>query len=102
MLDWRIESQGTWVLEAHAHGMPVFADPDIGVDLRMSDKWFTRRICLRPGFALGHVHIARDQRGKETNYDFRLGESKVTARANANAITHGPKAQARSRGLTRP
>jgi hypothetical protein len=82
VLDRRIDGKGTWVLQAHTHGTPIFADPDIGVDLRMTETWFTveylcDRIAPSDVFRLRAINA-----GKETNYDFRLAENKVTAIAN--------------------
>jgi hypothetical protein len=82
VLDRRIDTRGTWILRAHAHGTPVFADADIGVDMRMTDSWFTvEYLCDRTAppdvFKLRAINA-----GKETNYDFRLAEHEVTSIGN--------------------
>jgi hypothetical protein len=95
VLDLRVDSKGLWVLQAHAHGAPVFADADIGVDLRMTDTWFTvEYACDR--ISPSDIFLLRASNGgADTNYDFRLVERKVTATANgkcyfAQAKTRSP------------
>jgi hypothetical protein len=82
VLDRRIDSKGIWVLQAHAHGTPLFTDTDIGVDLHMTDTWFTvQYACDR--VSPSDVFLLRaTNAGAETNYDFRLVERSVTATAS--------------------
>ena len=91
LLDRRIDSKGTWVLQAHAHGTPVFADPDIGVELRMTETWFTRRISLRPDLALGHVQIARDQRWQGDELRFSPGREQGHFHSELEMLFARPK-----------
>jgi hypothetical protein len=78
ILDWRIEKGGSWVLDAHVRGAPVFADNDIGVDLRMSDKWFTfEYACDRASPTDVFFMRATNGEGDQT-YEFRLWERAIS------------------------
>jgi hypothetical protein len=82
VLDRRIDTRGTWILQAHAHGTPVFADADIGVDMRMTDTWFTVEYLCDRTAPSDVFKLRTTSAGKETNYDFRLAEHKVTSIGN--------------------
>jgi hypothetical protein len=92
-LDGRIDSKGTWVLQAHAHGTRLFADADIGVDLHMTDTWFTVEYACDRTSPSDVFLLRTTNAGAETNYDFRLVERSVTATANGKCYY----AQAKSR-----
>jgi hypothetical protein len=84
LVDRRIEKTGTWVLEAHARGTPVFADKDIGVDLRVSDQWFTLDYaCDRASPTDVFFIRATDGEGNQT-YEFHLWERAVAVPGNRN------------------
>jgi len=93
VLDRRIDSKGTWVLQAHAHGTRLFADADIGVDLRMTDNWFTVEYACDRTSPSDVFLLRTTNAGAETNYDFRLVERSVTATATGKCYY----AQAKSR-----
>jgi hypothetical protein len=91
ILDWRIEKSGTWVVEAHARGAPVFADKDIGVDLRMSDKWFTLEYaCDRA--SPSDVFFMRATNGEADQiYEFHLWERAVSVPGDRNCYYAQPR-----------
>jgi hypothetical protein len=93
VLDRRIDSKGSWVLQAHAHGTRLFADADISVDLRMTDTWFTVEYACDRTSPSDVFLLRTTTAGAETNYDFRLIERSVTATANGKCYY----AQAKSR-----
>ena len=83
LADRRIEKAGSWVVEAHANGMPVFADKDIGVDLRMSDKWFTfEYACDRASPT--DIFFIRANGGQDQNYEFRLWQRAIAVPGKHN------------------
>ncbi len=41
LIDKKIETAGTWVITEHANAFPVFEDPSLGIEFRMSNQWFT-------------------------------------------------------------
>ncbi len=94
ILDWRIEKSGTWVLEAHARGMPVFADKDIGVDLRMSDKWFTLDYACDRASPTDVFFIRAINGEADRSYEFHLWERAVSVPGDRNCYY----AQAREGG----
>jgi hypothetical protein len=93
VLDRKVDDKGSWVLEAHAHGTAVFTDPDIGVDLRMGDNWFTvEYACDRT--TPTDIFVLRAFNGEAmTNYDFRLVDRLVSTPLNRKCYY----AQSRSR-----
>ena len=93
-LDWRIEKSGTWVLEAHARGVPVFADKDIGVDLRMSDKWFTLDYACDRASPTDVFFIRAINGEADRSYEFHLWERAVSVPGDRNCYY----AQAREGG----
>jgi hypothetical protein len=84
ILDWRIEKSGSWVLQAHARGMPVFADKDIGVDLRMSDKWFTLDYACDRASPTDVFFIRATNGEADQTYEFHLWERAVAVPGNRN------------------
>lgn len=82
VLDRRIDSAGMWVLRAHAHGTPVFTDAEIGVDLRVTDTWFTVEYVCDRASPTDVFLLRTTNAGAETNRDFRFADRKITAAVN--------------------
>jgi hypothetical protein len=91
IVDSRIEKAGTWVVEAHARGTPVFADKDIGVDLRMSDGWFiVEYACDR--VTPDDIFLLRVTGSEsEKDYGFRLHDRAVSLPGDRNCYYAQPR-----------
>ena len=84
ILDWRIEESGTWVAEAHARGTPVLADKDIGVDLRLGDKWFTIEYACDRASPTDVFFIRAANGEADRTYEFHLWERAVSMPGDRN------------------
>jgi hypothetical protein len=93
VLDRSIDSKGAWVVQAHGNGTPVFADADIGVDLRMTDNWFVVEYACDRTSPSDIFMLRASDAGAGANYDFRLIERRVTATVSGKCYY----AQARGR-----
>ena len=97
LVDKKIETAGTWVITEHANAFPVFENPSLGIEFRMSNQWFT---LLYPVFRPAARANIRDQ-GRAGRQDGRLqfrgdrnqvlssGGKCIAAQAKSDApITH--------------
>jgi hypothetical protein len=79
-IDRRIEATGTWVITEHASGSPVFESDSLGIELRMTNQWFTISYpCLENPQDTMFV-IGADQDGATVDYSFRVNANQVFAR----------------------
>jgi hypothetical protein len=79
VIDKKIETAGTWVIAEHANAAPIFENPSLGIEFRMSNQWFTvlYRCSARPPNRL--VQIYAEQDGKSVDYSFELDRNQVLA-----------------------
>ena len=79
VIDKNIETAGTWVITEHANAAPIFENPVLGIEFRMSNAWFTLLYpcSARPPNRL--VQIAAEQDGKSIDYSFELYRNQVLA-----------------------
>jgi hypothetical protein len=79
VVDKKIETAGTWVITEHANAVPIFENPSLGIEFRMSNEWFTLLYpcSARPPNRL--VQIYAEQDGKTVDYSFELGRNQVLA-----------------------
>ena len=70
LIDKKIETAGTWVITEHANAFPVFEDPSLGIEFRMSNQWFTLLYPCSARPPNRTFEIKAEQDGKTTNYDF--------------------------------
>ncbi len=71
LIDKKIETAGTWVITEHANAFPVFENPSLGIEFRMSNQWFTLLYpcSARPPDRTFEIK-AEQQDGKTVAYDF--------------------------------
>lgn len=91
LLDRNVETRSAWVLEAHARATPVFADKDIGVDVRFGENWFTvEYVCNR--VSPTDIFVIRALIGSNVvDYDFRLKDRAIFASGKGNCYYAQPK-----------
>ncbi len=79
VIDKKIETAGTWVITEHANAAPIFENPSMGIEFRMSNEWFTLLYpcSARPPNRL--VQIYAEQDGKKVDYSFELSRNQVLA-----------------------
>jgi hypothetical protein len=91
ILDRNVDAKGAWILEAHVGGASIFADKDIGVDVRISENWFTvEYVCDRVSPADTFV-IRAANGGSVVDYGFRLKDRAVFASAKGKCYYAQPK-----------
>jgi hypothetical protein len=70
LIDKKIETAGTWVITEHANAFPVFENPSLGIEFRMSNQWFTLLYPCSARPPDRTFEIRAEQDGKTVNYDF--------------------------------
>ena len=70
LIDKKIETAGTWVITEHANAFPVFENPSLGIEFRMSNQWFTLLYPCSARPPNRTFEIKAEQDGKTINYDF--------------------------------
>ena len=70
LIDKKIETAGTWVITEHANAFPVFENPSLGIEFRMSNQWFTLLYPCSARPPGRTFEIRAEQDGKTVNYDF--------------------------------
>ena len=90
LIDKKIETAGTWVITEHANAFPVFENPSLGIEFRMSNQWFT---LLYPCSARPPKRTF-EIRGRAGRQDgrlrFRSEQERRCCRAAANAWPRRP------------
>ncbi len=77
LIDKRIETAGTWVITEHANGFPVFENPSLGIEFRMTNQWFTLLYPCSARPPNRTFDIKAEQDGKTINYDFEENKQLV-------------------------
>jgi hypothetical protein len=70
LIDKKIETAGTWVITEHANAFPVFENPSLGIEFRMSNQWFTLLYPCSARPPERTFEIKAEQDGKTVTYDF--------------------------------
>jgi hypothetical protein len=65
------------VITEHANALPIFENPSLGIEFRMSNEWFTvlYRCAARPPYRIFQIEAEQD--GKTINYDFEVNRNQV-------------------------
>lgn len=77
LIDKRIETAGTWVISEHANAFPVFENPSLGIEFRMSNQWFTLLYPCSARPPDRTFQIRAEQNGKTVAYDFEESKKLV-------------------------
>jgi hypothetical protein len=79
VIDKKIETAGAWVITEHANAAPIFENPSLGIEFRMSNAWFTLLYpcSARPPNRLFQIDAEQD--GKSVDYSFELNRNQVLA-----------------------
>ncbi len=70
LIDKQIETAGTWVITEHANALPVFENPSLDIEFRMSNQWFTLLYPCSARPPNRTFEIKAEQDGKTIDYDF--------------------------------
>jgi hypothetical protein len=70
LIDKKIETAGTWVIAEHANAFPVFENPSLGIEFRMTSQWFTLLYPCTARPSDRTFLIRTEQDGKTIAYDF--------------------------------
>jgi hypothetical protein len=76
-VDKRIETAGTWVITEHANAVPIFENPSLGIEFRMSLDWFTLLYPCSARPPDRTFQIEAEQDGNTVDYDFELNRNQV-------------------------
>jgi hypothetical protein len=78
-IDRRIETTGTWAITEHAGGVPIFESDSLGIELRMTNQWFTVSYPCRedPQDTMFDIHAEQD--GATVDYSFPVNTNQVFA-----------------------
>ena len=77
LIDKKIETAGTWVITEHAKAFPVFENPSLGIEFRMSNQWFTLLYPCSARPPDRTFEIKAEQDGKTVAYDFEESKKLV-------------------------
>ena len=77
VFDKHIETAGTWVIKEHADAAPIFESASLGIELRMSNQWFTLLYPCSIQSPEKTFIINAEQDGKIVDYDFDLVRNQV-------------------------
>lgn len=77
LIDRRIEASGTWAITEHASAVPIFDSDSLGVELRMSNQWFTVLYSCPVDPVDTAFTIRAEQDGATIEYDFRMNSNQV-------------------------
>ena len=77
LVDKRIETTGTWAITEHANAHPIYENPSLGIEFRMSNDWFTALYpcAARPPDRIFQIEAEQD--GATVNYDFERDRNQV-------------------------
>jgi hypothetical protein len=80
LIDRKIETTGTWVINEQANAAPIFDSEQMGVDFRMSNEWFTVEYPCPADPANVTFKISAEQDGATVDYSFRMDANQVFRR----------------------
>jgi hypothetical protein len=80
--DWRTQTERTWVLSAHAKGVPLFESEDLGVEFRMADQWFTVQYDCGVAASIESFFVRAYEGEARTDYTFKLRDRQIYAKRN--------------------
>jgi hypothetical protein len=75
--DRLMQSERTWVLSAHAKGIPLFESEDLGVEFRSSDQWFTVQYDCSVAASIDSFFIRAYEGDAPTDYSFNLRDKQI-------------------------
>jgi hypothetical protein len=75
--DRLMQTEGTWVLSAHAKGIPLFESEDLGVEFRLSDQWFTVQYDCSVAASIDSFFIRAYEGDAPTDYGFNLRDKQI-------------------------
>jgi len=79
LIDKRIETAGTWVITEHANAVPIYENPSLGIEFRMSNQWFTLLYPCSARPPDRTFEIKAEQDGRTVDYDFEISRNQVLA-----------------------
>jgi hypothetical protein len=82
MFDRLLQSERAWVLTVHSKAMPLFESEDLGIELRMTDQWFTVQYECGVAASNDSFFIHAYEGGVLTKYDFKLADKLIYASKN--------------------
>jgi hypothetical protein len=77
VVDKKIETAGTWAITEHANAVPIFENGSLGVEIRMSNDWFTVQYPCSGRPVDRTFKIEAEQDGRTVNYDFDVLRNQV-------------------------
>jgi hypothetical protein len=80
LADRLTQSERTWVLSAHAKGIPLFESEDLGVEFRMADQWFTVQYDCSVAASIDGFIIRAYEGDAATDYSFALKDKQIYAK----------------------
>jgi hypothetical protein len=78
--DRLLQTEKTWVVAAHAKGIPLFESQDLGVEVRMADQWFTLQYDCGVAASVDGFFVRAYEGDTRTDYIFKLSDRQVYAK----------------------